>query len=132
MSWRDTSVGPPPAAGARAAGRRAVSATAMSGPTERRNGARARTFVLFVAALALVALLFNATLSVFKPWGLTAYGKRRQEQRRGAAPVDASSEIDSAEARPTPRWVLVVGIHAIGLAVLAVVMHLAGDGAGHH
>ena len=32
-------------------------------------------------ALAIVLLLTTASLGVFKPWGLTAYGKRRQQEK---------------------------------------------------
>ena len=47
---------------------------------------------LIHAALGLLLLLAAATLSVFKPSGMTRYGQRKQhEQRRAAAAPDAAS-----------------------------------------
>ena len=44
-------------------------------------------------------------------------------ERRGARPGSTTS---------TPRWVYVVGIHAIGLVLLFVVLHLTGAGLRGH
>jgi hypothetical protein len=38
------------------------------------------------AGAALLALLVTVTLSVYKPRGMTAYGRRRQRVERAAAP----------------------------------------------
>jgi hypothetical protein len=83
------------------------------------------------AAVALLALLVNTALSVFKPWGTTAYGRRRKQQdiARIGPPVASVEEGASSE---RPRWVYVVGIHAVGLVVLLLVVHLTGDRAWHH
>lgn len=39
---------------------------------------------LLHAGLALLALLVNTTLSIYKPRGLTRYGRRQQHEQRGA------------------------------------------------
>jgi hypothetical protein len=89
------------------------------------------------AAGGLLVLLAATTLSVYKPWGLTAYGRRKQYGRRTVSQADLLSYPDTT-VRPdhgaitsTPRWVYVVGIHAIGLALLFVVLHLTGVGPRH-
>lgn len=76
------------------------------------------------AGAALVALLVNAGLSVYKPRGMTPYGRRKQREQHQAA---------SDNGRPS-RWILVLAIFVVGLAVLFVLLHLAGSGLGslHH
>jgi hypothetical protein len=81
----------------------------------------------------LLVLLVITALSVFKPWGLTAYGKRRVPQMDSPR----TGNIDRAVREPgfsiiKLRWRRVVGIHAIFLVVLFVVLHLAGGGMHHH
>jgi hypothetical protein len=76
------------------------------------------------AGAALLALLVNVTLSVYKPRGMTPYGRRKQrEQRMGPAP-------DRRSTAGTPRWVYVFGI--IALVLLFVVRHLTGGGLRGH
>jgi hypothetical protein len=73
------------------------------------------------AVAAIVVLLVATVLSVFKPQGLTRYG-RNQSSR---------SEADDQTA--TPRWVRVFGITvAVVLIALVLIKHLAGGGLGHH
>ena len=86
----------------------------------------------------LLVLLAAAVLSVYKPWGMTPYGLRKQQERRKDSLADLPSRPESdvgpglGSATRTPRWVYVVGIHAIGLALLFVVMHLTGGGPRNH
>lgn len=93
-------------------------------------------------AIAAIALLLVATvLSVYKPWGMTAYGRRKQLERGKTPPelppVPAAATM-TAPRRPTetfartPRWVYVVGIHAIGLLLLFIGLHLTGRGLPGH
>jgi hypothetical protein len=89
------------------------------------------------SSLALVALLVNTTLSVYKPWGMTRYGRRKQhEQRTGSQPPYADSDTSVGPGRRlttgTPRWVKVFGIIALVLVLLFVILHLAGRGLGGH
>jgi hypothetical protein len=67
------------------------------------------------AILALILLLAATVLGVYKPFGMTAYGRRNYDEQRqavssakvasaGTAPIDAGS---------TPPWIYVAGIVAI-------------------
>jgi hypothetical protein len=90
------------------------------------------------AAGGLLVLLAATTLSVYKPWGVTSYGRREQHERRKVSQADplsyphTSGGPDQASSGSTPRWVYVVGIHAIGLVLLFVVLHLTGIGLRGH
>ncbi|MEO5989522.1 MAG: hypothetical protein ABIU54_11585 [Candidatus Eisenbacteria bacterium] len=90
---------------------------------------------LLHAGLGLLVLLTIEALNVYKPAGMTAYGRRKESQvaARSGSIDDARSESSREfAAAKTPRWVRMVGIHAIGLALLFVVMHLAGGGLPSH
>ena len=84
------------------------------------------------AAGGLLVLLAATTLSVYKPWGMTPYGRRKQRERRKGpqadllAHPDASGTADRRSNNGAPRWAYVAGIHAIGLVLLFVVLHIAG------
>jgi hypothetical protein len=107
----------------------------------------------------LLVLLATTTLSVFKPWGRTGYGRRGQRQRRigvaadptataaaardrgGVHTAGSPSHPDSNEATgvatgrgsatSTP-WGLYVLFGTIGVVLLLVLLHLAGGGHGGH
>jgi hypothetical protein len=89
---------------------------------------------LLHAGIGLLVLLVIEVLNVYKPQGMTAYGRRNVS--RVALPSrssdDARSQAGRGSTTRTPRWVRVVGIHAIGLALLFVVMHLIGGGLRSH
>ena len=84
------------------------------------------------AAGGLLVLLAATTLSVYKPWGMTAYGRRKQHEGSKVSQTDLLSYPDTSmgpdqgSTTSAPRWVYVVGIHAIGLALLFLVLHLTG------
>jgi hypothetical protein len=89
---------------------------------------------LLHAGVGVLLLLGIQALNVYKPQGMTAYGRR-------IVPQVTSPSRPTDDARPapvlgaitgTPRWVKVVGIHAIGLALLFVALHLTGGGMGSH
>jgi hypothetical protein len=93
------------------------------------------------AAGGLLVLLAATTLSVYKPWGMTPYGRRKQHERHKLSQIDLVSQPESIDASvgrdwgfttSTPRWVYVVGFHAIGLVLLFVVLHLTGAGLPNH
>lgn len=91
------------------------------------------------AVAAIVLLLAATVLSVYKPWGLTAYGRRKQSERVRARPEVADELAAEAvvkavrePARLRPRWVYVVGIHAAGLALLFMLLHLTGTALPGH
>ena len=75
------------------------------------------------AAAALFVLLMTTTLSVYKPWGLTPYGLRKQYE---AAPAWHPMTRRSTS---LGRYVW-IGI--IGLGFIVLVWHLAGGGLHGH
>ncbi len=84
------------------------------------------------AGVGLVVLLAIATLNVYKPRGLTAYGRRRP-----GVVADADStrggRTESGWHTParTPRWVHAVWIHAAALLLLLAIFYVTG-GLQHH
>ena len=88
---------------------------------------------LLHAGGGLLVLLLIEALNVYKPRGMTAYGRRKVSQVVAPPYSTADARSGSGQKSPagTPRWVRVVGIHAIGLALLALVVHLSGGGWSH-
>ena len=94
------------------------------------------------AAGGLLVLLAATTLSVYKPWGMTPYGQRKQHERRKMSQAELPSHPKSINdgsvgrdwgfTTSTPRWVYVVGVHALGLLIFFVVLHLTGAGLPSH
>lgn len=90
------------------------------------------------AAGGLLVLLVATILSVYKPWGMTPYGLRKQNEKRKIQQVEVPSRPELSmgtsweSSKKTPKWVYVVGIHAIGLVTLFLVVHLAGGGLRGH
>lgn len=82
------------------------------------------------ATLALILLLIAAVLGVYKPFGMTVYGRRKQDERREAnvlssrAPTTARSAVDASS---TPRWMYLSVIAAIGVMLLFLLLHLSGS-----
>lgn len=93
---------------------------------------RALQIQLVVHAVGgLLVLLAITILSIYKPWGMTPYGRRKQNERRTVAQTDLV--YPDSGVRPilgsatiAPRWLYVVGLHAIGLVLLFAVLHLTG------
>ena len=82
-----------------------------------------KTELVRAPSLAVLLLLVTTSLGVYKPWGLTRYGRRKQQERRGA------------ELQPDNRIPLGVKVFyaVIGLLVLVVVvLHLTGHGFASH
>lgn len=76
------------------------------------------------AVAALIVLLVAAALAVYKPRGLTSYGRRREAQRR-----DSAIALEDVGA---PTWARTFAI-TVGILVLAfLALHIAGGGLGHH
>lgn len=76
------------------------------------------------AVLASVLLLLATVLGVYKPRGLTAYGRRKQRDK----PV----ESDRAALTSRERWLYIIGMIALAIALLVVISHLTGGDFGHH
>ena len=82
-----------------------------------------KTELVRAPSLAIVLLLVATTLGVYKPWGLSRYGQRKQQERR---------KIQNQPEYKTPLAVrifyAVIGV----LLLLFVALHLTGHGFGHH
>jgi hypothetical protein len=95
------------------------------------------------AAAAVVALLAATALSVYKPSGLTPYGRQTQQSLPAADSVPhpaptgvpvGSAPRPSGAARPsaTPGWVKAAGFAVVLLVRLVGILHLAGLSPGGH
>ena len=69
----------------------------------------------------LLVLLAATVLAVYKPWGMTAYGRRKQQS--GAAPGSNWKTIS---------WSQVLLLGVISLVLLLLVLHLIGGGLRNH
>ena len=109
--------------------------TAVAGAARRVSDASAGTLpnigglgtqLVFDAGAAVLVLLVTTTLSVYKPWGRTPYGRRKEEQAALAAQTTIMSR------QPLPIG-LKIFLGIIGLIVATIVIvHLAGGGLGRH
>ena len=97
----------------------AVAADRMLSSTDLRQ---LRIQLVADAGAALFALLVATTLSVYKPWGLTAYG------RRGDVAAIRSDRVEIASTFWSRLWLLGVII----VVALFVIVHLMTGGMDHH
>jgi len=83
---------------------------------------------LIHASGGLLVLLAAMTLSVFKPWGMTPYGRRRISSPRKSS--EAAPIREPAFATGRPQWASIIRIHiahAVVLGLLFVaILHLTG------
>lgn len=85
-------------------------------------------FNVIHSILALILLLVATVLAVYKPMGLTSYGRRLlSAQRRATGPVAAPTSL-TVNTRRFYVWAIL----AAGIILLFVMMHLAGGDFGHH
>jgi hypothetical protein len=84
------------------------------------------------AILALVLLVIATVLGVYKPFGMTPYGSRKQTaDRRPAARASAfSGSLQSITSTGTTPWPYIAAVIAI-LALVFVLLHLAGGHVRH-
>jgi hypothetical protein len=107
---------------------------------------------LLHAGVGLLVLLVIQVLNVYKPRGMTPYGRRKQQEQRqspaipGTAPhttreigdksmADLPSYVGAkgdtgGHTGSTSRWMKVLPIIVIALVLLFVVLHLTGGGVG--
>jgi hypothetical protein len=78
------------------------------------------------AGLAIVVLIVTATLSVFKPWGRTPYGRRKLEQD----PREPSGVTATITSIPVGLKILFALVGVVVAAFVAI--HLAGGGLHGH
>jgi hypothetical protein len=82
-----------------------------------------KTELVRAPSLAILLLLVVTTLGVYKPWGLTRYGRRKRQE-----PHKVQQQPDNE----TPLGVKIF-FTALGVLVLLfVVLHLTGHGFGSH
>ncbi|HZS59305.1 MAG TPA: hypothetical protein VFA43_08555 [Gemmatimonadaceae bacterium] len=79
------------------------------------------------AVLALILLLGSTVLGIYKPFGMTAYGLRTQnEQRQITSTTFVTARTAPAIDAATPAWMYAAGAVALALALLIIIMHLTG------
>ena len=83
--------------------------------------------------LALVLLIAATVLAIYKPFGMTPFGTRKQHPSREPVPPAASASRASGAESGTPGgWTYVVGVIAIGIVLLFLLVHfLRGGLTGH-
>lgn len=100
------------------------------------------------SVLALLVLLVATVLAVYKPRGMTPYGRRKLQERRSherrtqlagvPSYPDSSGTGEDTVVEPhrasttSTRWTLYVLLGIIGLLLLFVVLHVTGGGLGGH
>jgi hypothetical protein len=97
------------------------------------------TQLLADASLAVVLLLIVTTLSVYKPWGRTRYGRRKQQEplrlRLGSITSPAgdvpSLASESTSDPANPSRLIAIAVVAVLVAVF-MALHLMGGGLGRH
>jgi hypothetical protein len=80
------------------------------------------------AILALILLLAATVLGIYKPFGMTAYGKRKYGERQAAH----GSPSEDSKPVATPGWVYFAWIVVVGLVLLFMAAHLMGGQSGAH
>ena len=80
-----------------------------------------KTELVRAPSLAILLLLVATSLGVYKPWGLTRYGRRKQQEQR---------KVEQQPSNETPLGVKIF-YAVIGVLVLVVVaLHATGHGFG--
>lgn len=76
----------------------------------------------------LLALLAATILSVYKPWGLTAYGRRKPRERSEISQPGCLTDVsnEDAGAKRGVHWGFYVLIGLGGLALFFIIAHLGG------
>ncbi len=82
-----------------------------------------KTELVRAPSLAILLLLVVTTLGVYKPWGLTRYGQRKQQERR---------KVQQQPDNETPLGVKIFFAVIGALVLVFVVLHLTGHGFESH
>ena len=86
------------------------------------------------AVLALILLMVAIVLGVYKPLGLTAYGRRKHDEQRqtlSSTTLPCSGTTRAIDASSTTQWRYLFGIIAFGMVLMFVLLHLTGSGFRH-
>ncbi len=81
-----------------------------------------KTELVRAPSLAILLLLVVTTLGVYKPWGLTRYGQRKQRARRN---------VQQQPDNETPLGIKLFFAVIAALVLAFVVLHLTGHGFEH-
>ncbi|MHB8412789.1 MAG: hypothetical protein ACYDDI_12715 [Candidatus Acidiferrales bacterium] len=82
-----------------------------------------KTELVRAPSIAVVLLLVATTLGVYKPWGLTRYGRRKQQERR---------KVQQQPDNETPLGVKIFFAVSGAFVLVFVVLHLTGHGFESH
>lgn len=82
-----------------------------------------KTELVRAPSLAIVLLLVATTLGVYKPWGLTRYGRRKQQERR-----KVQQQPDNGTPLGVKIFFAVIGV----LVLVFIVLHLTGHAFESH
>jgi hypothetical protein len=86
---------------------------------------------LLHAGGGLLVLLVTTILSVYKPRGMTPYGRRKQHEQRRTSNTEAGiGALNRGSTTSTPFWVKVFGTILALLLMLLVIRMLLSDGHG--
>jgi hypothetical protein len=86
------------------------------------------------AVLALILLFAATVLGVYKPLGMTVYGRRQHDERRQAVSSTTLARpgiVRAVDAGIAPRWMYLLGMIAIGMVLLFVLLHFMGSALRH-
>jgi hypothetical protein len=81
------------------------------------------------AAAGLLVLLAATALSVYKPRGLTRYGRRKQIEQEHTGDIGGVGRVRGSTTG-TPGWVYALRVIVIVLLLLFLILHLTGGGLG--
>ncbi len=82
-----------------------------------------KTELVRAPSLSILFLLVATTLGVYKPWGLTRYGRRKQQEQ---------SKVQQQPSNETPLGVKIFFAVIAMLVLVFVVLHLTGHGFERH
>jgi hypothetical protein len=80
-----------------------------------------KTELVRAPSLAILLLLVATSLGVYKPWGLTGYGRRKQQERR---------KVEQEPNNETPLGVKIFYAVICVVVLVVVALHLTGHGFG--
>jgi hypothetical protein len=81
------------------------------------------------AAAAMLVLVVATALSVYKPRGMTRYGRRKQIEQEHTGDIGGVGRVRGSTTG-TPRWVYALRVIVIVLLLLFVILHLTDGGLG--
>jgi hypothetical protein len=87
------------------------------------------------AVLALILLMAATLLGIYKPLGMTGYGRQTQGGHRQAKSPSVprrAATVRATDGAGTSPWIYVIGVVVVALALLFLMLHLTGQMPTHH